>query len=223
MKTAIWLSFAVFIFLLVIFPLGFGQLLAVSLAKLHLDRTAALWLITGIIGGSFVNIPVRRIHRPQPILVRPLGVLPISVPTPAMSRYQTIVAVNVGGCVIPIGLALYELGRLAAGLDAGLLASIVLACAINVAICYRMARPISGVGIAMPGLVSPLVAAVLALALAPEQAPPFAFIVGVMGPLIGADLFHLKDLEDTMSVVSIGGAGTFDGIVLSGIIAAYLA
>lgn len=49
-------------------------------------------------------------------------------------------------------------------------------------------------------------------------------MIGVLGPLIGADLLHLRDIEAAESgVVSIGGAGTFDGIVLSGIIAAYLA
>ncbi len=70
---------------------------------------------------------------------------------------------------------------------------------------------------------SPIIAAILALLLAPDAAPPVAFLIGVMGPLIGADLLHLKDIEAAETgVASIGGAGTFDGIVLSGIIAAYL-
>jgi len=35
---------------------------------------------------------------------------------------------------------------------------------------------------------------------------------------------HLKDVETSeLGIASIGGAGTFDGIILSGIIAAYLA
>ena len=72
------------------------------------------------------------------------------------------------------------------------------------------------------------VAALSALVLAPHQAPPVAFIAGVAGPLIGADLLNLRailrevpKLETAM--ISIGGAGTFDGIVLSSITAAYLA
>jgi len=66
---------------------------------------------------------------------------------------------------------------------------------------------------------------VTALLLAPAEAPPVAFIAGVLGPLIGADLLHLKDIDKiaTTGIASIGGAGTFDGIVLSGIAAAYLA
>lgn len=68
------------------------------------------------------------------------------------------------------------------------------------------------------------IAALSALWLAPEQAPQVAFVSRVLGPLIGADLLHLRDIEslDT-GIASIGGAGTFDGIVLSGIVAAYLA
>jgi uncharacterized membrane protein len=63
-----------------------------------------------------------------------------------------------------------------------------------------------------------------ALFLVPDQAPPVAFVAGVLGPLIGADLLHLRDIEKIATgIASIGGAGTFDGIVLSGIVAAYLA
>jgi uncharacterized membrane protein len=86
-----------------------------------------------------------------------------------------------------------------------------------------IARPTPGVGIVVPGLVPALVAALSALILAPEQAPPVAFIAGVLGPLVGADLLHLQDVSKLGSgVISIGGAGTFDGIVLSGVVAAYL-
>jgi uncharacterized membrane protein len=60
--------------------------------------------------------------------------------------------------------------------------------------------------------------------------PPFPstcatnrFCGGRHGAIIGADLLHLKDfIRTTMGVASIGGAGTFDGIILSGILAAYL-
>jgi uncharacterized membrane protein len=76
----------------------------------------------------------------------------------------------------------------------------------------------------MPGFVSPLVSAGLAPLLHSAMAPPVAFAAGVMGPLAGADLLHLKEIETrVVGVLSIGGAGTFDGIVLSGIVAAYLA
>lgn len=60
--------------------------------------------------------------------------------------------------------------------------------------------------------------------LVPEQTPQVAFVAGVRGPLIGADLLHLRDIAALETgIASIGGAGTFDGIALSGIVTTYLA
>jgi uncharacterized membrane protein len=138
-------------------------------------------------------------------------------------RQDTVIAVNVGGCLIPVALAVYETAHL---MTAGgrPFSGLLLAIFINTMVCYWMAKPIKGIGIAMPGLYPPLIAAMTALLFVPDQAPPVAFIAGVLGPLIGADLLHLRDISkiDT-GIASIGGAGTFDGIVLSGIVAAYLA
>ncbi|WP_457549779.1 DUF1614 domain-containing protein [Archaeoglobus sp.] len=45
-----------------------------------------------------------------------------------------------------------------------------------------------------------------------------AFSSGVLSALVGADILHLKDIEKIGSgIVSIGGAGTFDGIFLTGV------
>lgn len=138
-------------------------------------------------------------------------------------RRETIIAVNVGGCLIPVALVIYELIHLAA-LGWQFLTAAVAGSMINIAACFILARPVPGVGIFIPGFVPPLIAATVALILAPEQAPPVAFVAGVAGPLIGADILHLKDIrQNAVGRASIGGAGTFDGIVLSGIVAAYLA
>ena len=76
----------------------------------------------------------------------------------------------------------------------------------------------------MPALLPPLVAAVPSLILVPDFAPPVAFTADVLGPLIGADVLHLREFSRTATgVASIGGAGTFDGIVLSGMVATLLA
>jgi uncharacterized membrane protein len=53
-------------------------------------------------------------------------------------------------------------------------------------------RPVPGVGILVPGLVRAAVAAILALLLASGDAAPVAYVAGVAGPLIGADLLHLR-------------------------------
>lgn len=136
---------------------------------------------------------------------------------------ETIIAVNVGGCLIPTGLVLYEIIYLAA-ISPPAFVKTAAGCIVNVLICYFSARPVAGIGIVMPGVVSPIIAAALALILAPDTAAPVAFVIGVIGPLVGADLMQLKDIKNSeIGVVSIGGAGTFDGIILSGIVAAYLA
>ena len=51
-----------------------------------------------------------------------------------------------------------------------------------------------------------------------------AYTSGTLGTLIGADLLNSTGSRDLGApMVSIGGAGTFDGIFLAGVIAAFLA
>lgn len=211
--------------LVVLFPFLFGELMFASLTKLHLSPSIALVCVIAIFGGGLINIPIKSIVRDGDVIEHPLAVYGLAGLWPQLQRMRrtTIIAVNVGGCLIPAGLALYEIVYLAAVSLSGLAAAAA-GCVANVVVCYLIARPIAGIGIAMPGVVSPVVAAVVALWLAPNMAPPVAFIIGVIGPLVGADLLHLGDIEvSEIGVVSVGGAGTFDGIVLSGIVAAYLA
>lgn len=219
------LSFLALFLMLFLLPLLFGELMVASLAKLHLSPDTALLLVIGILFGGIVNIPIKRIVATDDVPAHPLAVYGLSKAWPRLAKTsrETIVAVNVGGCVIPTVLAAYELSYVSA-VGPGLLLPTAIACAINTYLCYAVARPMPGVGIVMPGLLSPLAAALLAVMLAPSQVAPVAFIAGVIGPLVGADLFHLKDIQKAATgIVSIGGAGTFDGIVLSGIVAAYLA
>ena len=51
-----------------------------------------------------------------------------------------------------------------------------------------------------------------------------AYVAGVLGTLIGADLSNLHAIPKLGApVASIGGAGTLDGVFLSGIMAVLLA
>jgi len=225
MKLPGMLPLLLFLLLLVMLPLVFGQLFTSALIKLKLEPTAALLVVIGIFMGSPINIPVKRIPRTELVPADPFAVFGLSGWWPSFQRIRrdTIIAVNVGGCLIPVALAIYETVHVTmTGWQP--LAGLLLAIFINTMVCYWMARPIEGIGIAMPGLLPPLLAAMSALFLVPDQAPPVAFVAGVFGPLIGADLLHLRDIEKIATgIASIGGAGTFDGIVLSGIVAAYLA
>jgi uncharacterized membrane protein len=55
-------------------------------------------------------------------------------------------------------------------------------------------------------------------------APALAYVIGSLGTLIGADLLNLGNIQGLGApIASIGGAGTFDGIFLTGILAVLLA
>lgn len=225
MLVLVWISLLLALLLFALLPILFAEVMAVSLTKLHLSPGIAALLVLTVIIGGFVNIPIRRIQRSATAETSPLSVVGLHGLWPELRRFssEVIVAVNLGGCVIPTGLALYEFVNIAV-FSPHRLGAVGIACAVNIAACYFLARPIPGVGIGLPGLVPGLIAAFAALLGAPDQAPPVAFIAGVAGPLVGADLLHLTEVEKVPSgILSIGGAGTFDGIVLSGIIAAYLA
>ena len=172
-----------------------------------------------------INIPVKRIQREETVEIPAIRLFGIGRLMPRRVRRQTmtVIAVNVGGCIVPTALAIYELVRLAEE-GTGLLGIALGAVAINVGICYLLAEPVPEQGIALPALIPALAAALCAYLFAPEFAPPVAFAAGVLGPLIGADLLHFDDLKAIgAGVASIGGAGPFDGIVLSGLVATVLA
>ena len=75
----------------------------------------------------------------------------------------------------------------------------------------------------VPIFVPPLVASGAALLFADRSPPAVAYIAGTVGTLIGADLLNLGSIQGLGApIVSIGGAGTFDGIFVTGIIAVLL-
>ena len=86
-----------------------------------------------------------------------------------------------------------------------------------------LAKTIPGRGVLLPAFIPPIFSALLALILAPKFAAPTAFISGVFGTLIGADLLNLRKARKYGGFISIGGAGVFDGIFLVGIVSALLA
>jgi uncharacterized membrane protein len=87
-----------------------------------------------------------------------------------------------------------------------------------------ISRPMPGIGIGMPMFVAPLAAVTVALLINPEQRAPLAYIAGTLGVLVGADLLRLRDVHRLGApLASIGGAGSFDGIFITGILAVLLA
>ncbi len=92
------------------------------------------------------------------------------------------------------------------------------------AICHALAQPVRGVGIGLPIFVAPVVTVLIAAIISWRNAAPLAYAGGSLGVLIGADLLNLDKLQGLGApVLSIGGAGTFDGIFLTGVMAVLLA
>ena len=130
----------------------------------------------------------------------------------------TIIAVNVGGAVIPTLMSFYLLSKNRLW-PQGLAAAAGVA-----AVCYFVAHPIRGVGIVEPVFVPAVSTTIMALLLSRRRAAPLAYIGGSLGTLIGADLLNLGKVQGLGApLASIGGAGTFDGIFLTGILAVLLA
>jgi uncharacterized membrane protein len=223
--------FAPFVFIYaVIFLLGLAFLFA--LIEIHVinyvfvalglpPHLAFAALLVSLVG-SYLNIPITQVEsgpaHPEP-MVRQFGVR-YRVPI----RYAggtTTVAINVGGAIVPMAICAYVLIHFPE-----ILAAAIVGTAIVTFIVHRFARPVPGMGIATPMLIPPIVAAIVGaiLGATTHHADAVAYVSGVMGTLIGADLLNLNRLRELGApVASIGGAGTFDGIFLTGIVAVLLA
>lgn len=191
------------------------QVVTLSFTRLGITPGAAVALLLAIALGSGVNIPVsrRRVRLAEPLLPWPWGAFFFFYPPRVQEQ---VIAVNVGGAIIPAALALYLLGR--APLVPTAVATVVVA-----VVTHRLARPVRGLGIRVPALIPPVVAALAGVLLGGQEAPVVAYIAGVVGTLVGADLLNLGRLRETGGyVVSVGGAGIYDGILLVGVVAALL-
>ncbi len=203
------------VFLFVLLQL---QVLGLVLDKLGLSPEGAVTLLFATLLGSLINLPLFKVHG-EPMEAEP----PPDLPPWILGRIrpyngETLISINVGGALIPVAFSLYLLVRQHLPL-----LDVVTATAIVSAVSYAFSQPIKGMGIGMPLLLAPLVTAFTALMLAPDNPAPLAYVSGTLGVLIGADLLHLKDIPRLATpMASIGGAGTFDGIFFTGILAVLL-
>jgi uncharacterized membrane protein len=187
--------------------------------KIGVPRRHVFAVLMATLLGSFVNIPVAELPPEKVLSNQVVSFFGMQYVIPRAEQWPaTVLAVNVGGAVIPTLLSLYLLFK------RRLFVPGLLAVAIVAAVVHAMAHPVRGVGISVPVFVPPLVAAAAAILLARRAAPPVAYIGGSLGTLIGADLLNLGVVQGLGApVASIGGAGTFDGIFLTGIVAVLLA
>src|SRR5882724_3115231 len=169
--------------------------------------------------GSYANIPVAELPVERVVSGQEVTFFGMRYVIPLVEEWpQTVLAVNVGGAVVPTLLSLYLLVK------TGMYGRALVGVAIVTAIVHGLAYPVIGVGIAVPVFIPPVVAAATALLLSRQSAPSLAYISGSLGTLIGADLLNLGIIQELGApIASIGGAGRFDGIFMTGILAVLLA
>lgn len=187
--------------------------------KIGINRRYVFALLAFSLLGSYVNIPVA-VLAAEPVLSNEvIYFYGMRYVIPHVQEWpRTVVAVNLGGAVVPALVSAYLFWK------NGLVGRTLTAIAIVTVVVHVLAQPVRGVGIAVPTLVPLLVAAGSGFLLSRRSAPALAYIAGTMGTLIGADLLNLGNVQGLGApIVSIGGAGTFDGIFLTGIIAVLLA
>jgi len=163
--------------------------------RLGLSSGGALGLLLGCALGSIVNLPVGRM------------------------RNGTLVALNVGGCVVPLVFGGWVAWHAGLGW-----AEAAVEVAVVGAVSWRASRVEPGVGVTMWAWVAPLAAIACAAIVDTPAMAPLAYVGATLGTLIGADLLRLHEAaSEEAAVLCIGGAGTRDGIFLAGVIAVLLA
>jgi len=207
---------AVFAVLLILLQLG---ILRYAYLSIGLSPGGAMLVLFGSLVGSYFNIPLAELtqqHIAAGDVVHYFGmryVVPVVVNWPG-----TVIAANVGGAIIPVLVSAYLLVRYRLWLEASL-------AVVSIAIVsHLLAHPVRGLGIAVPVFVPAVATAIAAWVLSRRYAAALAYIGGSIGTLVGADLMNLGRLQGLGApVASLGGAGTFDGIFLTGILAVLLA
>ncbi|MDV0442630.1 DUF1614 domain-containing protein [Methanorbis furvi] len=235
---SVWLLLGLILLIVVGLPLLFLGIIGAALSHLGFSFWVIVGLLILIVVGSFVNIPLYTMQPKEERARKPSGQY-------APSMYDTMyrtdrwpveeqrgmdISVNVGGAVVPVLISVYLVGMVVFGFvqtDAWFLVRLLAAVGVVTVVVYLAARPVRGIGIATPFFVPPLVTVAVSLILCGGFGLPAAimgFVAGTFGTLVGADLLHLREVYDEgAGMLSIGGAGTFDGIFLTGIIAALLA
>ena len=241
-----WVLIILILLVIIGLPLLFFGLIGAALANLGFGFWGIVLLIMAIIVGSFINLPVTTLYPKKPAEPAREPRKPRGQYAPSMydKMYRTErfvvdepreqdgmkICINVGGALIPLLIAGYlVLSALTGSIstDPWYLFKMLAAVAVVSAVSYFVARPVKGIGIAAPFFTAPLVALCLGLIFAGGFGLPaagIAFTAGTLGTVIGADILHLRDVASHgAKMISIGGAGTFDGIFLTGIVTALLA
>ena len=202
--------FAIFIFPLLV-GLLFLNLLTAGFSTLGFSALGGLLITVFIFLGSFINLPLSKGESVEVRDDRFFG---------AFNRRVSIrsgISINLGGAVIPIFVVSILIP------NSPILPTLVTILA-TALVAYKFSTYRPGIGVALTPAFPVLTALIFSLLLAPQSPETVAFIAGVLGTIIGADLINLpKASKLERGVIVIGGGGVFDGVLLTGIIASLLA
>src|SRR4030095_7230814 len=158
------------------------DLLEYTYERLGIDHRFFAFLLFLSLLGSLVNVPLGALT-PKESAGAGGSSTPGAGPAPGSSvPGRTLLAVNVGGALVPTALSLWLLGfhgRFGRNLPAGGPVAIL---------TNRLARPVRGLGIAVPIFAPPLVAAGTALLLESRSPAALADAGGSLRSLIGGEL-----------------------------------
>ncbi len=204
------------LFAVVVFLFEFG--IVKSYERMGIPPRYVWGLLLLSLLGSAINIPVAQFPAEKVLSGRLVDFFGVVYVVPVVQEWPgTVLAVNIGGALIPVILSFYLLVKNRSYLGGALAVAVV------AAVTHFLAQPVRGVGISLPIFIPPVVAALAAIVFDRRHAAPVAYIAGSLGTLIGADLLNLYRVQGLGAPVSsIGGAGTFDGIFLTGIVAVLL-
>jgi uncharacterized membrane protein len=210
------LFFFAFLFLIALIEVG---VLSYAYQKIGIQRRHVFLLLFFSLLGSYINIPLFKLPPEHIVTGGEISIFGIRHVIPMVREWPaTVIAANLGGAIIPTILSIYLVVK------NRLYGPALWGIAIVTLLVHMVAYPVRGVGIAEPIFIPPIAAAAVALMLSRRYAPALAYVSGSMGSLLGADILNLGKIRGLGApIASIGGAGTFDGIFMTGILAVLLA
>ncbi len=189
----------------------FFYLTSVGISFLDISLDLGILILLLVVIGSFFNIPLGKRGMVRVTQKSFFGVIRRAIWKPQG------VSINVGGALIPLLIVGYFFPQLP--LKALFITTLVVAF-----FSFLGAQYIKEKGIVISMIVPTIFSAFFAVMLGGGHATEIAFSAGVLGVLIGAYLLYIPSiLRKSGGVMSIGGAGVFDGIFLVGVFSALLA
>jgi uncharacterized membrane protein len=213
---------------LLLIPLLVLGVIGAAFTRLGLSWIAALALVLLMLAGSFVNIPLYCIRRDM-IRATPLDSAgnELRAPFAAPPVWDTVISVNLGGGIIPAGIAIFMVYQAVVVTGTALLVPVALCAALVMAISFVSTHEIAGIGIRVPFIIpafTALLAGVLLSGGTGLNAAVTALAGGTLGTLAGGNLVHLSRVRDLeVPEVSIGGFGTFGAVFLCCVLPALVA